>query len=327
MTRWRALGPTVLVVASVLVSAPASADGREQRRSRRAEAQSPQPAGPDEERRLFAVGRGATLDISNIAGDVRITAEPGDSIVVQTTRRLGDRRRDGSAPRVEMSQVGNRIEVRARGSRSSRSSSAVDIIVTAPPGTPVLARSVSGHVALTGIEGDVRLETVSGNVDVVRAANVTLAKTVSGDVVLRDSGSSATLTLGTVSGSVTATNVRARGLEATSVSGGVRLEGIAAQQVLAKSVSGDLEFAGTLASGGRFELVSHSGDVRLRLPAAASFDLQADTFSGRLTSDFPVTLRSTRTSRSSRAIRGVSGDGAAQLVLRSFSGSVTIVRQ
>ena len=329
---WRQVIRAAVIVTGVLAASVVSADERgRQRTGRSRDTASAQTSAAAEERRVFAVGRGSTLDVSNVAGDVRITTERGESIVVQAVRRLrgGGRRDDARLQdlRLEMSQVGNRVEVRARGSRTGRSNGAIDLSVSVPPDTVVLARSVSGLVALTGVEGEARLETVSGNVEVVRGQNVTLAKSVSGEVSIRDAASVGTLILGNVSGAIIATAVRARGLEATSVSGALRLGDIAAQRVLAKAVSGDVDFDGSLAAGGRFEFTSHSGDVRLRLPAASSFDLQADTYSGRLTSDFPVTLRSTRTGGSSRAIRGVTGDGAAQLLIRSFSGSVTIGRQ
>ena len=312
---WRQVVTAAVLVTGVLAAGAAPA----------------QTAVAAEERRVFPVGRGSTLDISNVAGDVRITAERGEAIVVQAVRRQrGSGRRDDAQLqdlRLEMSQVGNRVEVRARGSRSGRSNGAIDISVSVPPDTAVLARSVSGLVSLTGVEGEARLETVSGNVEVLRGQNVALAKSVSGAISIRDAASAGTLVLSSVSGSIVATAFGARGLEATSVSGSLRLGDITAQRVLAKAVSGDIDFGGALAAGGRFEFTSHSGDVRLRLAAASSFDLQADTYSGRLTSDFPVTLQSTRAGRSSRAIRGVTGDGAAQLVIRSFSGSVTIGRQ
>ena len=329
---WRQAMRAAVIVTGVLAAGAVSADERGGKRSGRASDTAPaQAAGAAEERRVFAVSRGSTLDVANVAGDVRITTEPGEAIVVHAVRRLrGSGRRDDARLQdlqLEMSQVGNRVEVRARGSRSGRSNGAIDISVSVPPDTVVLARSVSGLVALTGVEGEARLETVSGNVEVLRGQNVTLAKSVSGEISVRDAASAGTLILGSVSGSIVATAVRARGLEATSVSGSLRLGDISAQRVLAKAVSGDIDFGGGLAAGGRFEFTSHSGDVRLQLPAAASFDLEADTYSGRLTSDFPVTLRSSRAGRSSRAIRGVTGDGAAQLVIRSFSGGVTIGRQ
>ena len=278
-----------------------------------------------EERREFAVQPGSTLDLSNISGEVRITAGPDGAIVVQAVRRGTDRSAD--EPRLETTQVGNRVEVRARGSRSGRTRGSIDLTVTVPADAAVAVRSVSGGVDLTGVTGDVRLESVSGSIVLAKAGNVALAKSVSGSVTVRDSTSTGTLMLSSVSGAVLATGVRASALEASSVSGAIRLSAVAAERVGAKTVSGVVEFGGPLAGGGRYELTSHSGDVVVRLPAGAGFDLAADTFSGRLTSDFPVTLRSSRGGPTSRTIRGVAGDGGAQLVVRSFSGSVTIGRQ
>jgi hypothetical protein len=278
-----------------------------------------------EERREFAVQPGSTLDLSNISGEVRITAGPDGAIVVQAVRRGTDRSAD--EPRLETTQVGNRVEVRARGSRSGRTRGSIDLTVTVPADAAVAVRSVSGGVDLTGVTGDVRLESVSGSIVLAKAGNVALAKSVSGSVTIRDSASTGTLMLSSVSGAVLANGVRASALEASSVSGAIRLSAVAAERVGAKTVSGVVEFGGPLAGGGRYELTSHSGDVVVRLPAGADFDLAADTFSGRLTSDFPVTLRSSRGGPTSRTIRGVAGDGGAQLVVRSFSGSVTIGRQ
>jgi DUF4097 and DUF4098 domain-containing protein YvlB len=321
--RTRLLTSWLLVAVVVATAGGAAAEERQRTRARSA-----QPAAEvqtDRERRVFAVTAGSAVDISNISGDVRIAAGAGDSVVVETVRRGRSR---GDELRLEMRQVGNRVVVRVTGTRSNRGNDSIDITVTAPRDAAVVARSVSGSVGLTGLDGESRLETVSGDVEVTRAVNLTLAKTVSGTVTVRQSASAGTMTLGTVSGSVVAADLRARGLEATSVSGAVRLDRVDAQRVLGKSVSGGVEFQGPLAAGGRFEFTSHSGDVRLRLPAGAGFDLTADSFSGRLTTDFPVTLRSTRSSRgASRGIRGVAGDGAAELVVRSFSGSVTIGRQ
>lgn len=316
----------LLACAAAWWPAPAAAGDREPQRNRSRD--SAQAAGTSgDERRTFAVGDGATLDIANVAGDVRIVAGAGDAIVVEAVRRSRGERRGGAA-RIEMRQVGNRVEVRTRGSASRRSTGAVDYTVTVPRTAAVLARSVSGGVSLTGVDGEARLESVSGRVEAMRAANVALAKSVSGDVTVRDATAAATLTLTSVSGTVVASGIRGRGLDATTVSGDVRLSDVSASRVFAKAVSGDIDFGGAPAGGGRYEFTAHSGDVRLRLPAGASFDLQADTFSGRLSSDFAVTLRSTRTGRgATRALRGVAGDGAAQLVVRSFSGDVTLTRQ
>lgn len=281
------------------------------------------------ETQSFTVGRGSVLDLSNISGNVTISGTRGDTIRVDSVRRTRDRGDSarGRQVEVEIRHVGNRVEVRARHPRSGRAADTVDFTVTVPGDAAVTAKSVSGDVTLRGVNGDVRLESVSGSVEVAEAPNVALAKSVSGDVTVRDIASGGTLALDSVSGTVVATRVRARSLDAGSVSGDVRVSGVEAPHVAAKSVSGDVEVAGALARGGRFEFTSHSGDVQLRLPAGSGLDLSADSHSGRIQCDFPITLRSSRSGRSSRTIRGVVGDGSAVVIVRSFSGNVTLTRQ
>jgi DUF4097 and DUF4098 domain-containing protein YvlB len=281
------------------------------------------------ETRSFTVGRGSVLDLANVTGDVTISGTRGDTIRVDSVRRprgRADSARDQQVE-VEIRHVGNRVEVRTRHPRSGRTADTVDFTVTVPDDAAVTAKSVSGDVTLKSVGGDVRVESVSGSVEVAEAPNVALAKSVSGNVTVRDIASGGTLALDSVSGTVVATRVRARSVDAGSVSGNVRVSGVEAPHVAAKTVSGDVEVAGALARGGRFEFTSHSGDVQLHLPAGSGLDLSADSHSGRIHSDFPITLRSGRSGRSLRTIRGVVGDGSTVVIVRSFSGNVTLTRQ
>ena len=181
-----------------------------------------------------------------------------------------------------------------------------------------------------------RAETVSGDVDVSATPNVAVAKTISGDVTARDIGTQTTLVLSTISGTVLGTGLRVRALEAGSVSGDVRLVGSEIERLEAKSVSGNIEFDAPLAKGGRYEFISHSGNVRILLSGNTGFELDADTFSGSVRSDVPVTLRGLGRSQqssakdrrtSNRAIRGSYGDASAFLSVRSHSGSVVISKK
>jgi DUF4097 and DUF4098 domain-containing protein YvlB len=156
---------------------------------------------------------------------------------------------------------------------------------------------------------------------------------VSGDVLARDIGTQTALVLSTVSGTVVATGLKVRALEAASVSGDVRITGSQVERLEANSVSGNIEFDAPLAKGGRYEFTSHSGNVRILLTGNTGFELDADTFSGSVRSDVPVTLRSIgRTEQrerraSPRAIRGTYGDASAILSVRSHSGSVVITKK
>jgi DUF4097 and DUF4098 domain-containing protein YvlB len=211
-------------------------------------------------------------------------------------------------------------------------SMSVDYVIAVPASTTVALKTISGDVTVTNVKGEVRIETVSGDLDVSNLPNVALVKTVSGDVIARDVGAPTMLVLGTVSGTVTGTGLRVRTLEAGSVSGDVRLAGAEVERVEATSVSGDIEFDAPLAKGGRYEFSSHSGNVRVILTGNTGFELDADTFSGSVRSDVPVTLRSvggtTGERRGSpRAIRGTYGDASAVLSIRSHSGSVVITKK
>jgi DUF4097 and DUF4098 domain-containing protein YvlB len=275
---------------------------------------------------------------------VRVTAGRDHEIRIEAVKRV--RHRDSEEGkrllgllRVDVNQFGSRLEVRTIYPRTStRSLSAsVDYTITVPATAAISIKTVSGDVAVTGVRGEVRAETVSGDVDVVQTPNLALAKTVSGDVRARDIGTDTSLLLSTVSGSVIASALKVRTLEAGSVSGNVDLTNLEVERLLAKTINGDISYDGLVTRGGRYEFNAHSGNVRIALASPSGFEIDASTFSGSIRSDFPVTLRTTsrderepsrqRGTMSSRSIRGTFGDASAILSVRSFSGTVVITKK
>jgi DUF4097 and DUF4098 domain-containing protein YvlB len=287
------------------------------------------------------VGDGAALDLSHIAGDIRVTGGTGSEIKIDATKRVRHRdpeqaRRLLEALRVDVNNFNGRVEVRTvyprRGSFGNNVSASVDYVIAVPAGATVSLKSISGDISVTNVRGEVRAETVSGDVNISGTPNVAIAKTISGDVTAQNIGTQTTLVLSTISGTVLGTGLKVRALEAGSVSGNVRLVGSEVERLEAKSVSGNIEFDAPLTKGGRYEFTSHSGNVRLMLSGNTGFDLDADTFSGSVRSDVPVTLRAmgrTEQTRrgSNRAIRGTYGDASAFLSVRSHSGSVVITKK
>ena len=286
----------------------------------------------------YTLGSDGSLDLTHIAGDIRVTTGRGNEVRIDAIKRVRPRdaaeaKRLLSALRMEVTQVGGRIEVRPVYPRDNRGfNGSVDYTITVPQNAAVALKTVSGDVSVNGVRGEVRAESISGDVEVVATPNLALAKTVSGDVRARDIAST-TLTLGTVSGSVIAAGLKVRTLDASSVSGDLQLSNLQVERLTAKTLSGEITFEGALVRGGRYEFNAHSGNVRLMLTAnTPGFELDASTFNGSVRSDFPVTLRSTndaaeRRGSSNRAIRGTYGDAGAILALRSFSGNVVITKR
>ncbi len=308
---------------------------------------SEQRQGPEQVEKVtqtYKVGDTAALDLSHLAGDIRVTGGGGSEIRVEATKRVRHRDPDAArqllqALRVDINNFNGRVEVRTiyprRGAYGNNVSASVDYLIAVPAGASVALKSISGDISVTNVKGEVRAETVSGDVNLGATPNVSVAKTISGNVTARDIGTQTTLVLSTVSGTVLGTGLRVRALEAGSVSGDVRLIGSEIERLEAKSVSGNIEFDAPLARGGRYELTSHSGDVRITLSGNTGFELDADTFSGSVRSEVPITLRAVgrndpapRDRRgSNRAIRGAYGDASAFVSVRSHSGSVVIARK
>jgi hypothetical protein len=303
------------------------------------------PEQTDRATQTFKVGNDSSIDVAGVSGDVRVTGGSGNTITVESIKRVRHRdpeeaKRQLAALMVEINNVGGRIEVRtvyprnSRGSWDRGMSASVDYTISVPASAMVAVKSISGDITVSSVKGEVRLETISGDVSMTATPNVSLAKTVSGDVLAKDIGAPSMLTLSTISGSVIATGVNVRELECGSVSGDVRVSGVQVERAMAKSISGNIEFDAPLSRGGRYEFTTHSGDVRLVLPAAPGFELDANSFSGSIRSDLPITLRAgsdpddrRRGSSNRRTIRGSYGDGSALISVRSHSGSVIILKK
>lgn len=336
-----------LVIVAV-VAAPLGADtprtsDADERRAAWLNAFAEARQGPEQTDRVvqtIKVGPGGSLDLSNLAGHVRVTGNGGGEIRIEATKRVRHRDEDEARRilqqlRVDITTVGGRVEVRTvypprTGGDRSRISASVDYEIAVPADAAVGVKTISGDVSVAKVNGEVRAEAVSGDVSVSATPSLAVAKTVSGNVTARDVSTAASVTLGSVSGTVVANGLKARSLECGSVSGDVQLSNLQVERLQVKSVSGSIEFQAILARGGRYDLTSHSGNIRVVLASDIGFELDASTFSGSVRSDFPVTLRSggdRGRGAATRAIRGTYGDAGAILAVQTFSGTVVIARK
>ena len=275
--------------------------------------------------RRIEVGEAGELRLVNVAGDITITGGDGNAIVIVATKRGGSQEaRDRVA--VEITERGDRVEVRTRYPRNNRTRVSVDFEVQVPSGTEVSATSVSGNVTVERVEGETRAETVSGDVRITGARDLTRAKSVSGDIVLADSSAERELRAETVSGSIEANDISTRRLRMSTVSGGMVLMDVRSSETDLSSVSGRLEFDGRLTAAGRYTLQAHSGRVELRITDDVGFELEATSFSGSINSELPLSTEQ-RGSSGRRTLEGTFGDGSASLDITSFSGDIRIERR
>jgi len=180
-------------------------------------------------------------------------------------------------------------------------------------------RSISGDVVAEGIGGSVGVDTVSGTVDVKDAQQGVDCESISGELVLQNIKGD--VYANTTSGTISASKIIGS-IHAVSVSGSIEFGEVSEAKVIkANSVSGDIRYQGTISSEGRCSLKTTSGRIEMTLPSDSSFELEADTFSGHIDSDFPIQVSGRI---APKEVRGVVNKGGASITLSSFSGSITI---
>ncbi len=163
------------------------------------------------------------------------------------------------------------------------------------------------------------------------ASRVNSAKSISGTIDISNVKTDGSLEASSVSGDIRLHGIAARRVAGGSVSGEVRLEDIECEMVSAHTTSGGITYAGALARHGRYELKGFSGDVRLQLSGNTGFEIDANSFSGDVRSDFPITTHGTADASGRRSrrslLRGTFGDGSAVVDITTFSGSIVIAKK
>jgi DUF4097 and DUF4098 domain-containing protein YvlB len=298
-------------------------------------------SGPEQTERFtktFRVGRTGSLDLSNVSGDITVTAGPGEDIVIDATKRTrrgADAQGALQSVTIEAVERAGRVEVHTRyPERANNIHTSVDYVVTVPAGASVNVHSISGDIHVTGVKGALRADAISGDVGIENADQIEQLKSFSGDVTV-SGGAGTDVRASVINGDLTLRNVKARSLDVMTVSGDVKVIDAAADRAGVKTISGAIEYTGPFARNGRYEFKAHSGDVRLMVTSNTGFEINADTFSGSIQSTVPLTLkegelpapRGRRAVLVRREMKGTYGDGSALVTVSTFSGDVTIAKR
>lgn len=283
--------------------------------------------------RTLRLGRNGTFELQNTTGDIVITGGRGDDVRIEATRRVRHRlqaqaRAAMAEIRIDIIERGGNIELRTEQPRRRAVWAAVDYVVNVPSGANVTIGTLSGNVRISNVAGELRATVADGSVTASGVRRIRAISTVRGNVEVADSESDE-LTASTLQGDVLLRNLKGRVLDLNSLTGDVRLVDVQMNRVRLETTAGDIEYAGPLARSGRYEFVTHSGNIRVTPTGNAGFDLAADTFNGDVRSDYTLRIADAAPDRTRRArsLRGTFGDGAAVLTARSLSGDILIVRR
>jgi Putative adhesin len=255
------------------------------------------------------------IEIENLAGSVEVDAWSRSEVEVSGT--VGD-----NVERVDVDGAGNRTSIRVlpRTGHNWNSDSKADLVIHVPAKSMVNATLVSADLKVSGVQGDLKLQTVSGNVRGDAGGDVRAA-TVSGDVHLA-APAAKVIEIRTISGDIKLTG-GGGDVDLTTVSGTAIVELADVSRARLKSVSGDMSATLTLQPEGQLEGESVSGSVELTFAKepAAEFDVQS--FSGDIKNCFGPKPVEPRYGPGSR-LEFKNGEGHARVLINTKSGDVRL---
>jgi DUF4097 and DUF4098 domain-containing protein YvlB len=268
--------------------------------------------------------RTGALNEVRVTGRIRATEWFGGN-TEEKVKRIKDN------PPIE--QTGNVIHIGQIDDPELRRNVSISYELVVPAETRLQARTGSGDEDIVGIHDSLDASSGSGRLKLSAIGNTVRASTGSGDIEINQVRGNVHAKTG--SGWIHASDI-AGGFEGGTGSGDLRLEQTASGSVRASTGSGSLELRGlrgsleaSTGSGsiradgkptGSWNIRTGSGTVEVHFPSDASFDLNAHTSSGTVSSGLPITAETS----GKKDLRGRVRGGGVSVQIGTGSGDIEI---
>ncbi len=213
-----------------------------------------------------------------------------------------------------------------------------DMKVRVPAGYRVEFHLAVGRVSVANVNGEILVDSHSAPVTATGVKGSLTVDVGSGDV--RATGGEGELSVDTGSGSVEVTGFRGNEVSIDTGSGQVSGSQLSARSIQVDTGSGDIELtavtcpelgletgSGSISTEVRgpvrdLALETGSGDISVRAPATLAGEVEIETASGEIETDFPIQV--TRHARDH--VVGRIGDGVGRVAIETGSGDVRLLK-
>jgi DUF4097 and DUF4098 domain-containing protein YvlB len=271
--------------------------------------------------RNLTVAASPVLQVSTGSGDVTITAGNDNSIHihgrVKNSHNLfgGEGNVQAVCDRPPIEQNGNDVRIGKQHDDIYRHVS-IDYTIETPRATDLNASSGSGNLDIADISGHVAASTGSGDIGARHIAGD--AKLETGSGTIRAIGVNGGSHLSTGSGDIHLEQTAAGDVHAGTGSGSIDITGMNGG-LTAGTGSGRIHVGGTPA--GNWKLETGSGDVRLKIDGGKGYELDAETSSGDIHVDQPITMQG---SLNKHHVHGTVGGGGSMIRVSTGSGDMEL---
>jgi hypothetical protein len=266
------------------------------------------------EQRLAADPHGS-VEIDNVSGSLDL--QGWDKPEVEVTGTAGS---DVDRVAVTGDPAHITVQVISRRSRLWGSEASARLIVHVPATSAVSATVVSADLNIHGLTGDVKLQSVSGEVQGDVGGDVR-AGSVSGNIHL-SARNAKSIALKSVSGDIILSGGSGE-TDVSSVSGTIKVEEGTQTRAHFKSVSGDVDATLGLGSESQLDGESVSGNIQLNIATIPAADFDVQTLSGDIENCFGPKPVQPKLGPGSRLAFKV-GEGHAHVQISTKSGDVTL---
>jgi hypothetical protein len=267
------------------------------------------------------LNRGLQLDptgsvrIANLVGSVKVTGWKRDSVAVRGTLGKGNN--------IFMGGGHGGMKMFIEGA-DERNPSASDIEVMVPAGAKVWVKTATANIDVSGVNGSLDLYVVGGDISVTGNPADVNAEAIDGKIKIV--GDPAWVRAKSASGDVTLDG-STPDLAISTVSGKIDVDGTRFERAKFETVTGSIRFSGSFTRGGQINFDSHSGPIEIGIPAGSPGDFDvtsiAGTIANKLTGARPVPGKYGRGAE----LTAESGGGGVHVVVRSFKGSIVLLRK
>jgi hypothetical protein len=258
----------------------------------------------------IAVTQGTRLKLENQGGDIVVHAWERNQVRIQASH--------SRRTHVEIRHSGAVLSLEASAERGP--ANMVDYELTVPSWMPLSLGGMYATVTVEGSKAPITVETLEGDIDVKGGAEAVKLSTTNGKLKL--SGARGRVELNNISEDIEASDIQGE-LMAETISGDIVLRRMDAKTVEVETVSGELYYEGRIVDGGRYSLLTHSGDIAISVAEGTNAAIATAIGSGDVRASFPLPP-SERQSRRRQSFR--LGNGSATVELETFSGDVRLMR-
>ena len=224
------------------------------------------------------VGRGVTLSLTNISGDITVQVWDRDAVRVNAEHDKNDQVmaeiKDGMLKLGTRSLEGEPADV-----------ADVEWNLTVPRWLPLEIQGIESDIAVTGLRALVRAQSMSGDVHVSSCQGPMELHSGEGEVHAEDVDGD--VTAGSMNNAVRLVRVLGP-IQAQTINGDIQMDDVSSAKVSASTLNGRVYYASKFQPHGRYAFSSHNGKVYVGLDKTQAMNVTVSSYNGQLESSIPV---------------------------------------